>query len=101
MVHETFRVVGSGGDGGSKSPGSLLERSDGYAEGQRVPHGGRLPCVKSVHRKGGDADAKFGGTRSEMVVNCGQESACGREHLSATGIIFIVRSVMWKVETIR
>lgn len=43
LVDETLRTDGSDWEGVSKSPGDLLEHSDGCAETQRVMHGGRLP----------------------------------------------------------
>lgn len=56
------QVVGGYPDGGPKSTGEIIERSDCCAGRQRVPHGGRLlACGKSAHEADGDIDAAFRG----------------------------------------
>lgn len=62
---ENYREVGSRVDDGLKSPGDLLEGSDGCTERQWVPHGSRLPRDKSAHRAGDDADAAFTGIATD------------------------------------
>lgn len=56
LVDRILQTVGGGGDGDSKSLDHVLERSDGRAERQQVPHGGILPQGNSAAHGAGCCD---------------------------------------------